>query len=172
MYKLDLEKAEEPGQYKTLCAPGPRDPTKDWARPAFECLSVSWEVTGQQWPAVGTGALAAADLGGAVWEPHYRAIEQTTHKVENNYTKEVLALCKRLRAHNRFPNLGIRQREWEPPGTWTLKASGIWLQNRTRETDSQFSHSVVSNSLQPHGLQRARPPCPSPTPRAYSNSRP
>ena len=30
----------------------------------------------------------------------------------------------------------------------------------------QFSRSVVSNSLQPHGLQHARLPCPSPTPRA------
>ena len=35
----------------------------------------------------------------------------------------------------------------------------------------QFS-SVVSNSLQPHGLQHARLPYPSPTPRAYSNSCP
>ena len=34
----------------------------------------------------------------------------------------------------------------------------------------QFSRSVVSNSLRPHGLQRARPPCPSPTPGVYSNS--
>ena len=34
------------------------------------------------------------------------------------------------------------------------------------------SHSVVSHSLQPHGLQHARPPCPSPTPGAYSNSCP
>ena len=36
----------------------------------------------------------------------------------------------------------------------------------------QFSHSVMSNPLQPHGLQHARPPCPSPTPRAYSDSWP
>ena len=35
---------------------------------------------------------------------------------------------------------------------------------------AQFSHSVVSDSLQPHGLQHSRLPCPSPTPRAYSNS--
>ena len=34
------------------------------------------------------------------------------------------------------------------------------------------SHSVVSNSLRPHGLQHARLPCPSPTPRACSNSWP
>ena len=36
----------------------------------------------------------------------------------------------------------------------------------------QFSRSVMSNSLQPHGLQHTRPPCPSPTPGAYSNSCP
>ena len=36
----------------------------------------------------------------------------------------------------------------------------------------QFSCSVVSNSLQSHGLQHSRPPCPSPTPRAYSNTCP
>ena len=35
-----------------------------------------------------------------------------------------------------------------------------------------FSGSVVSDSLRPHGLQHARLPCPSPTPGAYSNSRP
>ena len=36
----------------------------------------------------------------------------------------------------------------------------------------QFSPSVVSNSLWPHGLQHARLPCPSLTPRVYSNSCP
>ena len=34
----------------------------------------------------------------------------------------------------------------------------------------QFSCSILSDSLQPHGLQYVRFPCPSPTPRAYSNS--
>ena len=36
----------------------------------------------------------------------------------------------------------------------------------------QFSRSVMSYSLRPHGLQHARPPCPSPTPGVYSNSCP
>ena len=36
----------------------------------------------------------------------------------------------------------------------------------------QFSCSVVSNSLQPHESQHARPPCPSPTPGVHSNSCP
>ena len=36
----------------------------------------------------------------------------------------------------------------------------------------QFSHSVVSDSLQPHELQHARPLCPSPTPGVHSDSHP
>ena len=36
----------------------------------------------------------------------------------------------------------------------------------------QFSRSVVSDSLQPHESQHARPPCPSPSPRVHSDSRP
>ena len=42
----------------------------------------------------------------------------------------------------------------------------------TMEYSIQLSRSVMSNSLQPHGLQHARPPCPSPTPGVYSNSCP
>ena len=36
----------------------------------------------------------------------------------------------------------------------------------------QFSHSIVTNSLWPHGLQHTRPPCLSPSPRVCSNSCP
>ena len=36
----------------------------------------------------------------------------------------------------------------------------------------QFSHSVVSDSLRTHESQHTRPPCPSPTPRVHSDSRP
>ena len=39
-------------------------------------------------------------------------------------------------------------------------------------TSDQISRSVVSDSLQPHEPQHARPPCPSPTPRVHSDSRP
>ena len=42
----------------------------------------------------------------------------------------------------------------------------------TQISVSQFSCSVPSNSLWPHGLQHNRLPCSSPTPRAYSNSCP
>ena len=39
-------------------------------------------------------------------------------------------------------------------------------------SSAHFSHSVVSDSFQPHGLRHASPTCPSPTPRVYLNSCP
>jgi len=69
------------------------------ARPAFKCLGVSCRGTGQQRPATGTGVLPAADLGHAVCgisplgggrhQPQHRATKHTTHKLQNNYTKEI-----------------------------------------------------------------------------------
>ena len=41
---------------------------------------------------------------------------------------------------------------------------------RNQYSSVQFSHSVVSESLLPHELQQARPPCPSPIPGVHSNS--
>ena len=49
---------------------------------------------------------------------------------------------------------------------WILKL--VWM--KWSFSFIQFSHSNVSNPLQPHGLQHARLPCPSPTPEACSNS--
>ena len=49
----------------------------------------------------------------------------------------------------------------------------IWIHKVClTEGSAQFSHSVVSDSLRPHELQHARPPCPSPTPGVHSNSCP
>ena len=42
----------------------------------------------------------------------------------------------------------------------------------TQIRSDQISHSVVSNSLQPHESQHARPPCPSQTPGVHPDSRP
>ena len=46
------------------------------------------------------------------------------------------------------------------------------IQSSVQFSSVQSSCSVVSDSLQPHESQYARPPCPSPTPRVYSDSRP
>ena len=48
----------------------------------------------------------------------------------------------------------------------------VWGSGPSPRRNVQFRGSVVSDSLQPHGLQHTRPPCPSPTPRVYSNSCP
>ena len=44
--------------------------------------------------------------------------------------------------------------------------------NKDPVQPAQFSPLVVSDSLRPHGRQHTRPPCPSPTPRVFSNSCP
>ena len=67
---------------------------------------------------------------------------------------------------SRLPNL--------PPGD--LPNPGIELRSRALQADSlptvSSVHSVMSDSLWPHGLQHARPPCPSPTAGVYSDSCP
>ena len=53
----------------------------------------------------------------------------------------------------------------------SYKISNFWRCNVHHQFSSvRFSRSVMSDSLQPHELQHARPPCPSPTPRVHPNS--
>ena len=73
---------------------------------------------------------------------------------------------------------------WPRYQTWVFNVSCIRRQillplappakpvSRGQFSSVQFSRSAVSNPLWPHGLQHARPPCPSPTPRVYPNSCP
>ena len=53
--------------------------------------------------------------------------------------------------------------------SWILNVTGLagfrgwWWKKHHWFPSVEFSHSIVSNSLQPHELQHTRPPCPSPT---------
>ena len=71
-----------------------------------------------------------------------------------------------------LPDPGIRLESLTSPvlvgGFFTTSAT--WEAPVNYISSVQFSCSVVSNSLQPHGLQHARLPCPSPTPKVCSNS--
>ena len=76
------------------------------------------------------------------------------------------------------PNIAIAllliiARTWKQP---RCPSTNEWIKSMwyiyTMEYSVQFSHSVVSDSLWPHEPQHTRPPCPSPTPRTYSNSCP
>ena len=57
-------------------------------------------------------------------------------------------------------------------GTVWTEQKGFGMICYLQFSSVQFSHSAVSDSLQPHELQHARPPCPSPTPGVHSDSRP
>ena len=63
-----------------------------------------------------------------------------------------------------------------PDSITGLPDTSLWLFlkwcKRKKNQSVQFSLSVVSNSLRPHEPQHVRPPCPSPTPRVHSDSRP
>ena len=57
-------------------------------------------------------------------------------------------------------------------GGWRLFLSMCYIPKGDQGMLLLFSHSVMSNSLRPHGLQQARLPCSSQSPRVYSNSCP
>ena len=70
---------------------------------------------------------------------------------------------------------------WHSEGTMNSSRAGkrahLYLHPKHKASWLQFSSvqwlsSVVSRSLRSHGLQHARLPCPSPTPRVYANSCP
>ena len=71
-----------------------------------------------------------------------------------------------------LPHSGIEPRSPELQARFFT----IWATGKPNEvvrfSSVQFSPSIVFDSLRPHGLQHARLPCPSPTPRIYSNSCP
>ena len=62
-------------------------------------------------------------------------------------------------------NTSRRQRNWPI-------AKGHPVRQLCNISSVRFSHSLVSDSLRPHGLQHTRPSCPSPAPGVHSNSRP
>ena len=70
-----------------------------------------------------------------------------------------------------------RESSWSRDWTWVSCMAGRFFTIRVTKqaiqfSSLQFSHSVMSDIWRPHGLQHARLPCPSPTPRDYSNSCP
>ena len=71
--------------------------------------------------------------------------------------------------HLPWPSAQNGQTNKTSPGEFTTSWGGP---KTPWDQFSSVQSSVMSDSLRPRGLQHARPPCPSPTPRAYSNSCP
>ena len=109
-----------------------------------------------------------------------------TSAVTSHDSKVVLKICPaRLQQYvsQELSNVQAGLRKYK--GTRDQSANICWIMVKTREFQKniyfcfidyakvfdcvQVSRSVMSNTLQPHGLQHTRLSCPSPTPRAYSN---
>ena len=93
--------------------------------------------------------------------------------VQNEAGQRLTEFCQEnalVIAHTLFQQHKRRLYTWTSPDGQPK----CWLHwHSDKNTKSvQFSHSVVSNSLQPHESQHTRPPCPSPTPGVHSDSRP
>ena len=74
-----------------------------------------------------------------------------------------------------LPDSGIQASSLVPPAlagrfftTSICRVSEHTVKSEQSISSVQFTCSVLSNSLWPHGLQHPRPPCPSPTPEVYS----
>ena len=110
-------------------------PHRDWARPAFECVSVSCRGTDQQWPVTRVESLAAAGLGGIAYgiSPLEKvAISLTIEPLSRWPTNWKTIISKKLshcykstRTHNRFPSLGIWQRDEKPQGICLWRPVGF-----------------------------------------------
>ena len=59
-----------------------------------------------------------------------------------------------------------------PQSTCLKNGKRVYTEVHCTYGSVQFSRSIMSDSLRPHGLEHARLPCPSPIPRAYLNSHP
>ena len=67
----------------------------------------------------------------------------------------------------------FQPRDWTQFSSIAGRFLTIWVTREALSMHSvQFSRSVVSDSLRPHESRHARPPCPSPTPKVHSDSRP
>ena len=75
----------------------------------------------------------------------------------------------------KLPRTSILEQDWALQVIF-LSHFDCWEKNLSpleiSKYSAQFSLSVVSDSLRPHGLHHTRLPCPSPTPRACSDSCP
>ena len=117
---------------------------------------------------------ATASLG-FFWQEHWSGLPfpSPVHKSEK-WKWSLSVMSDSSRPHGLQPTRLLHP--WDFPGKSTRVGCHCLLQFGDRELNKldqfssvQFSLSVMSDSLRPRESQHARPPCPSPTPRVYSN---
>ena len=147
-FKLDLENEEEP-EIKLPTSVGSLKKEESSRKTSISALLTTpepltvWITT--NWKILGDGNTRPPDL------PPEKPVCRSGNKLELDGTTDWFQIGK-----------GVCQCCILSPCLFNLYAESV----------SQFSRSVVSDSLRPHESQHARPPCPSQTPRVYSNSCP
>ena len=150
-------------------------PHRDWAKPAIECLSVSCGATGQQWPDTGTGALAAAELGVTVCEPHHGAdgwapwVSPTMgHQADDPQTREQLyqrcfpTVTKILGPTTDFPTWGSSKVTENPKGIWLWRPVGFDYRTSTglgKQTLWRHRQNLVCTRTQEKGSVTPQETC-------------
>ena len=151
----------------------------------FNCINVNtsglqWLMWRRKWQPTpvflpgeyqGRGSLVGCCLWG-------RTESDTTEATYSSSSQWLMASIKALggegnsaSAHVKHPQVGIDARDNFRLSISTPASTQGGPQSTSVQFSSvQLSCSVVSDSLQPHELQHARPPCPSPTPRVHPNS--
>ena len=119
-----------------------------------------------------------SSVGGHKWNLVHTNIQRKgagPHRGLNQTTSYCWRVSCRGEGHQGLTTGHLRPNNYQG-GSAPHPSAEIWIKALLSKALStslvQFSCSVVSNSLQPHGLQHARLPCPSPTPGIYSNSCP
>ena len=119
--------------------------------------ATGWQVTGVK--DTGKNHIKSKDLGAdKLKSPGGKGEDEVTKNERSYWSSPVLGLQDQFR--------DIRE------GSVSKGDSGCVHTVLISPSNSQFSRSVVSDSLRPHESQLTRPPCPSPTPRVHSDSCP
>ena len=127
------------------------------------------------------------------WSPHislentdplYGPPQSSLRQLQISWADRKISCYQRSEIYQRISQWWLRWRVtdsnlilyiWHPssdPVHYFLLILLMEINDNIQFSSVQFSCSVVSNSLWPHELQHARPPCPSPTSRVHSDSRP
>ena len=104
-----------------------------------------------------------------------RLFRYDLNQIPYDYTVEVRNRFKGLDLIDRVPDelwMEVTLYIVQETGIKTIPKKKKGKKAKWLSRPDQISCSVVSDSLRPHESQHARPPCPSPTPRVHSDSRP
>ena len=152
-----------PGVYRNPC------PSSWWHHPAISSSIIPFSSCPQPFPASGSFQMSQLFTSGG----QNIGVSASTSALPRNTQDwsplmdwlNLLAVHQVIKWFKTYPDSATRVLPWSVD-SWMLMTpfQTNWL--------FWFSHSVMSDSLWPHGLQHTGPPCPSPSPRVYSTSCP